>query len=150
MDDLAAEFAECCGYQRWFVDEGWVSKQVAVDNCELLARRGGYDEALGVDQCQRIMSAAFAPMPDLPSDYVQQRLMEWELADPRDRWKWTGEPRPAPERREWPARKPYSTPQSTIDAFQVVLQSADQDRISAWIRNHPDDASVLVKLVEAA
>ena len=38
---LIDKFAECCDFQRWFVDEGWVSKQVAVDNMQNLAENWG-------------------------------------------------------------------------------------------------------------
>jgi hypothetical protein len=148
--DAATEFAECCGYQVWFLDEAWVSKQIAVDNCQLLAERGGYVDELGQDECQRLMSEAFAPVIELPSDYASQLVMQWELADPRDRWRWTGEMPPKPEQREWPVRKPYRTPETVIDAFHIVLQSSDAEHLSAWLRDHRDDTPALLKIMEAA
>lgn len=149
--DLAAEFSECCGYQRWFVEEGWVPLQNAADNLQLLAEHAGYVEALGPDEVQRLMSEAFAPVLDLPSDYASQLVMQWELNDPRDRWRWTVEMPPKPgSQPAWPARKPYATPQSVIDAFFVVMESGDQDRIAAWLRNHPDDVPALLDTLEAA
>jgi hypothetical protein len=56
-----------------------------------------------------------------PDDDIVTR---WELADPRDAWRHTGEaPPPASVRnsdisgRPASAAKPYRTPQATIDAF---------------------------------
>jgi hypothetical protein len=150
MEDLIAEFAECCGYNRVYFEGGLISKQIAVDNCETFARCGGYFAELGVDEYQRIMSEVFAPAIELPSDYAAQLVRGWELSDLRDRHRWTGELPPKPEPFEWPPCRPYKTPQSTIDAFHFVLQTGDQERISSWIRNHPDDAPSLIRLVEAA
>lgn len=145
--DLATEFAESCGYQRWFVEEGWVPKWKAVDNLQLLAEEGGFVADLGQDEVQRLMSEAFAPVLELPSDYASQLVMQWKLADPRDRWRWTGELPPKPEPQpEWPARKPYKTAQATLDAFRFVLRSGDQEQITAWLRNHPDDAPAFISL----
>src|SRR5689334_17153816 len=95
------DFDECCAQQRWFVDEGWVTKHVAVDNLQLLAESDGYVDQLGQDEVQRIMAEAFAPGGvlhplSLPTDHAAQMLRQWELADPRDRWRHTGElPPPA-------------------------------------------------------
>jgi hypothetical protein len=51
-------------------------------------------------------------------------IAQWELADPRDAWRHTGEQPPrvvdAP-----PAAQPYRTPQSTIDAFMFVARNHD-------------------------
>lgn len=102
------------------------------------------------------------PVDELTLDELERRaelrhqedaaamVRDWEMDDPRDRWRHTGELPPARERQEWPARKQYHTPQSTIDAFHVVLQSGDAERISAWIRNHPDDVPTVLKILEAA
>ncbi|MEH2546652.1 hypothetical protein V1283_003297 [Bradyrhizobium sp. AZCC 2262] len=151
MMDAATEFAECCGYQRWFVDEGWVNIQTAVDNLQLLAECAGYVDELGQDECQRLMSEAFAPAVELPSDYARQLVMQWELNDPRDSWRWTGELPPKPEPQpEWPARRPYKTPEATINAFNYVMALGDPDRLAAWLRNHPDDAPALLDTLEAA
>lgn len=145
----AEEFAECCAYQRWFVDNGWVTKQVAVDNLQLLSDCAGFVDELGVDLVQRLMSEAFAPAADLPSDYARQLVMQWELADPRDAWRWTGElpPAPSPELKKFATYKPAH---STIWAFEYVLSLGDQERLATWLRNHLDDAPTLVGMVEAA
>jgi len=57
---LIDEFAECCGYQRWFIDECWISKQLAVDNMQRLAESWALVEAYGPDEVQAIMALAFA------------------------------------------------------------------------------------------
>lgn len=143
------EFAERCADQRWFVDEGWVEKQTAVDNLQLLAESAGYVDELGQDEVQRLMGEAFAPVQELPPDYAATLVMQWELADPRDRWRWTGELPPVEQAAaiEKPLRR---TPQATVDAFQYVVSLADPDRLAAWLRNHPDDAPVLLETLEAA
>lgn len=145
----AEEFAESCARQRWFVDDGSVSLQVAADILQLFAESAGYVDELGQDEVQRIMAEAFMPAEDLPSDYVAQLVMQWELDDPRDRWKWTGELPPVQQAAEI-AMPTYRTPQSTIDAFHFVMNTGDRERLAAWLRNHPDDLPLLFKLVEAA
>lgn len=145
------DFAECCAFEAWFVDEGWKSKQLAVDHLQNLAELWGLIEEIGQDAVQAVMAEAFAPAPDLPSDYGSHLLMQWELTDPRDRWRWTGELPPAPEPQpEWPPRRPYQTPESTVDAFNYVVRQGDPARLAAWLRNHPDDASTLLRTLEAA
>src|SRR5450755_3887546 len=64
----------------------------------------------------------FLCFPDGP------RVQEWELADPRDRWKHTGEQPPPDAFRNGDlpgtpaaARQHYRTPQATIDAFWFVI-----------------------------
>ena len=54
------DFRECCEIQRWFFDEGWVSKQIAVDNLQTLAECAGYIALHGQDAVQQILAAAFA------------------------------------------------------------------------------------------
>lgn len=145
----AEEFAKCCASQRWFLDEGWVEKQVSVDILQLFAESAGYVEELGQDEVQQIMAAAFVPLEALPSDYASQLVMQWELADPRDRWRWTGELPPAQQAMALDTPT-YRTMPSTIAAFHVVLSAGDPDRLAAWLLNHPDDAPTLFKSVEVA
>jgi len=145
----AQEFAKCCASQRWFVDKGWVEKQVAADILQIFAEATGYLDDLGQDEVQRLMGEAFAPIEDLPSDYASQLLMQWELADPRDRWRWTGELPPA-QQVVVIEKLHRCTPQATIDAFHYVLSLGDPERLAAWLRHHPDDAPALFKSVEAA
>ena len=78
---------------------------------------------------------------DISAD-AAEILRRWEEADPRDRWRHTGEqqPKPLPE----PIRNaPYRTAQSTIDAFWVVARSGNADHLIAWLRDHPADAALL-------
>jgi|SRR3954451_25113015 hypothetical protein len=147
VNDAAAEFAEHCADQRWFVDEGWVPKQLAVDNLQLLAEHGGFVEDIGQDEVQRLMSAAFEPAEEMPTDYAAQLVRQWELADPRDRWRWTGELPPKPEPvPEWPARERYRTPQATVDAFWFVVRLDNSDYLADWLMQHPLDAKYLHEL----
>lgn len=80
-------------------------------------------------------------------DDIVRRL---ELADPRDRWKHTGEPPPplVPEPSYRP-RRAYCTPQSTVDAFKYVLSLEDPTHLKDWLRDHPDDAPFLLKQLES-
>ncbi|MEY9743916.1 hypothetical protein ABIF65_003290 [Bradyrhizobium japonicum] len=78
------DFLDACRAQRWFVEEGWVTKQTAVDGLQFLAERAGYESEFGVDQMQLWMSDAFAPMPNLPNDYVSSLVRDWEMDDSRD------------------------------------------------------------------
>jgi hypothetical protein len=86
----------------------------------------------------------------LPDDDI---VKLWELADPRDRWRHTGEaPPPAAVRnsiQEWPPKRPYRTAQSTVDAFRYVLRQGDKARLKAWLADHPRDAAFLLKSLEA-
>lgn len=95
------------------------------------------------------MGESFAPVQELPPDYAATLVMQWELADPRDRWRWTGELPPVEQAAaiDKPLRR---TPQATVDAFQYVVSLGDPDRLAAWLRNHPDDALVLLETLEAA
>jgi hypothetical protein len=81
-------------------------------------------------------------------------VKQWELADPRDRWKHTGEtPPPASVRNSDIAAKPnaprpYRVPQSTIDAFFYVAGLGDAENLRRWLQQHPRDAETLCKLWE--
>jgi hypothetical protein len=82
-------------------------------------------------------------------------VTRWELADPRDAWRHTGEsPPPASVRNsditEQPsAPKHYRTPQATADAFWLVVNLCDPVRLKAWLHDHPRDARHLLKLLES-
>jgi hypothetical protein len=87
-----------------------------------------------------------------PDDGV---LTCWELADPRDAWRHTGEPAPpASVRNSDIAGKPqtplpYCTPKSTIDAFFYVAALGDADRLLRWLKQHAQDAPYLRKIANA-
>lgn len=141
---------------------GEMEIQWSVDVLQNFAEQRGLVVELGQDKVQDVIAAAFiwarslaavdeaeANAGDLPSDYASQLVMQWELADPRDRWRWTGELPPvlSVETIEKPV---YRTAQSTIDAFLFVLSTGDQDRIASWLRNHLEDAPTFAKMLEAA
>jgi hypothetical protein len=73
------------------------------------------------------------------ADIVQR----WEEADPRDRWKHTGEPRPTTSRDRIARPGGYRTAQATVDAFWHVVGLGDTERLSQWLAQHPMDASHL-------
>lgn len=77
-------------------------------------------------------------------------VMSWETDDPRDAWKHTGERRPAVSEYRAPVRPPYRTPQATVDAFWYLVRLGDQQRLSNWLKDHPADAAVFLKLLEEA
>jgi hypothetical protein len=79
----------------------------------------------------------------------------WELVDPRDAWRHTGESAPQASARNSdispaPATAPahYRTPQATADAFWFVVNLCDPARLKAWLHDHPRDARHLLKLLE--
>ena len=45
-------------------------------------------------------------------------------------------------------RRPYKTPQSTIDAFFYLIKLNDEPRLRAWLEARPTDAPTLRKLYE--
>ncbi|WLA53200.1 hypothetical protein [Bradyrhizobium diazoefficiens] len=137
----------------------------AADDLQHFADRIGLVALLGQDAVQAEISGPFAwvrghlndnkpqddgePDQDLPSDYAARLVRDWELDDPRDRWRWTGELPPVQQVAAI-EKAPYRTPQSTIDAFHFVLSAGDLERLAAWLLHHPDDAPALFKSVEVA
>src|SRR4030081_3485577 len=73
------------------------------------------------------------PVDELTLDELERRaelrrqeeiaaiVRDWEMDEPRDRWRHTGEPRPAPHPPPAPPREPYAPPQATLDAFRFVV-----------------------------
>jgi hypothetical protein len=77
-------------------------------------------------------------------------VRQWDLADPRDRWKHTGEPPPDIGIPTTTAKvQPYRTPQSTIDAFWYVVRLDDPTYLKSWLAQHQLDAPHLHRLWEA-
>ncbi|MBR0974088.1 hypothetical protein JQ572_26130 [Bradyrhizobium japonicum] len=125
-----------------------MSLQFAADNLQALAERWGLVDEHGQDEVQRCMSEAFMPLPELPSDYAAQLVRQWELDDPRDRWRWTGEMQPAPQAEPKQVRA-YKPADSTIDAFAYVVRLGDPAYLATWLASHPADAPHLMRLYEA-
>ncbi len=158
-----ADFTECCETHAWFWDEGWISLQTAVDNLQYLAQRWSLVDEHGQDAIQDCIALPFAqlragtphdqcmpePEPDSGAADIVRRL---EMADPRDRWRHTGDSPPPSEVRNGPmpaaTPKPCHTPQATVDAFLYVLRLGDADYLSRWLAQHPGDAPYLLKIWE--
>lgn len=144
------EFEELCLDYVGFWRSEILERVDAVDCIQRHAELWGVVDAFGQDKVQAAMAAAFAPAPEIPSGYAYQLVRGWELADSRDRHRWTGEMPPASQPApEWPPRRPYATPQSAIDAFFVVHGTGDANRLSNWLTAHPRDVSTLHKLWRA-
>jgi hypothetical protein len=77
-------------------------------------------------------------------------VKRWEMADPRDRWRHSGEPPPEASDIPTTERQPYRTPQSVVDAFFYLVGLGDADRLAGWLRDHPKDVPTLLKLLESA
>jgi hypothetical protein len=82
-------------------------------------------------------------------------VTEWQLADPRDAWRHTGEPPPPASVRnsdistQRARATPYSTPQVTVAAFIYVVRLDDPDYLARWLDQHPRDEKFLCKLWKA-
>ncbi|OPH83038.1 hypothetical protein [Nitrobacter vulgaris] len=144
--DAAAEFGQAAAVLRWFTDMQWLDKRIAIDCLQALAESAGVVDELGHDEVQRRVADAFAPTEMMEFDCDALLVMQWKLADPRDRWRRPGE---LPENRKTLPAK-YRTPQSTVDAFKFIVRTGSADDLAAWLRRHPDDAPALVGLLEAA
>lgn len=76
-------------------------------------------------------------------------IAQWEIADPRDAWRHTGEQPPRPQRDRRPPAQQYRPPQATVEAFLYVLRLGDAEYLGAWLDRHPTDAPYLVKLLSS-
>ena len=131
---------------------GEMDTQTAVDGLQYYAERSLVAE-LGQDRVQDILAAAFIWAGEVVDageaddtfgpGYAAEIVRRWELADPRDRWKHTGEAPPSPQIEPLPAKQFYRTPQSTIDAFWCVVRNDDPDQIARWLAGRPADAAHL-------
>jgi hypothetical protein len=84
-------------------------------------------------------------------------VTSWELADPRDAWRRTGEPPPAASVRNSdiaakPARapQPYHPAQSTVDAFRFLTGAGDVGKVRQWLADRPKDAPALSAFTSGA
>jgi len=146
----------------WHHDQ--MSKQEAVDGLQAFADDARLAGTLGPDAVQEIIAEPFKRICDLdgperiplspalefgPCDDLLRR---WELADPRDRWKHTGEAPPSDAVRNSiapAAPQPYRTPESTIQAFWYVLSLDDENYLNCWLAERPADLPTFRKLLEA-
>ena len=75
----ASEFGQCCAIQRWFVDMGWITRRIGIDNLQLLAESAGVVDELGHDEVQRRIAHAFAPTWRLPVSFLSMRAIIKQL-----------------------------------------------------------------------
>jgi len=104
------------------------------------ARKAFYNKPRTNECCSCAVDAADEVAFLRADDLVTQ----WELADPRDRWRHTGEP-PPPEQ-EIQVPRPYWTAQSTVDAFFGWIVRQDDATQARWLADHPMDAPYLLEL----
>lgn len=88
------------------------------------------------------------------SDYAEELLRRWELNDPRDRWRHTGEPRPGSSSNSLPEWKAPDELDRDIErmlvcdvcgadacfGFGVVLDGVRMGDVGSWrcTEHHPD------------
>ena len=155
--DRLEVFRERCLARALLVREGLQDFQEAVDGLQNAAVAYGLVGRFGQDEIQAIMAEAFDEEISELQSSVDDIVRRWELADPRDAWRHTGEtPPPAAFRNSdisgAPAAKPkpYKTPQSTIDAFLWVARKDDIAQLREWLSDHPKDAPYLLTLLKGA
>ena len=143
-------FRECAADYAWFYRNGWLEKADAVDCAQRHGELWGVANLYGQDAVQAEMAAAFtsAEPDEMSTDCAAQILRRWEMADPRDRWIWTGEapPRALSAAPLVNAPQPYCTPQATIDAFKYIVGLGDREHLARWLAQHPLDAPELRKI----
>jgi hypothetical protein len=142
----------------------------AVDPLQEYAESSGLVAAIGQDAVQGIIAAPFArfraivaaeieaeevatierDLIDQPPDYAAQIARQWEMSDPRDAWRHTGEAPPKAIPVPAAIRQQYRTPQPTIDAFRCVVALEDLQRLKAWLSDRPKDAPFLLALLESS
>ncbi|PDT69226.1 hypothetical protein CO683_14780 [Bradyrhizobium ottawaense] len=156
---------------RAYLEYEWQYEHLAdaIDPLQAFAEQSGLVAAIGQDEVQRLIAKPFERFraivaaeieaeqhvaADLPSDYAQRLVRDWELADPRDRWRHTGELPPPPEKGPKRLNFPIISescrcpaPQSTKDAFKYVVALGDADHLRRWLRDHAAVAHVLVNEV---
>ncbi|MGY2906551.1 hypothetical protein [Bradyrhizobium sp. URHC0002] len=161
------DFAALCASRAPLIADGSLLVCEYGDEMQAIAEHTGLIAAIGQDAVQDIMGEAIAmahlvPEPDANelaelaealeieiALRAAEMLREWELADPRDRWRHTGEPRPQarPVVRQC---EPYAPAQSTVDAFWHVHRLENPDCLARWLANHPADAPALYEIWKAS
>jgi hypothetical protein len=155
ISELRDLFAGICERRADFFADGVLTLHEAVDELQAIASLTGLVEAIGQDKVQEIIGGGPPLVPDL-ADEVEAEIMlraaamvrDWELADPRDRWKHTGEPKPI-DRPAVRQHTPPAPPSSTVAAFLYVAALDDVERLKAWLDDHRRDAPILLKLLES-
>ena len=116
----------------------------------LTASRDAVD-APTCEQCGCVIEDLEALIHLRAADLVTQ----FELADPRDAWRHTGEPAPPAVVRNSDisakpsaAARPYRPAGSTIAAFKYVVSLGDADHLARWLADHPADAPALLKILD--
>jgi hypothetical protein len=105
-------------------------------------------DPIEIERCERC-GCAIEDLEELIFLRAADLLTQWELADPRDAWRHTGEQPPRSDAEPIPQARPYrSTPQATEDAFKYVVSLNDPDRLARWLAEHPLDAPYLLKIWE--
>jgi hypothetical protein len=75
-------------------------------------------------------------------------VFQMETDDPRDRWRHTGEPQPAPVVSP-PKTARYRTSAQTIEAFWHVVGLNNPARLDEWLNDHPRDKKFLSELLRS-
>lgn len=159
------DFEALCLHRAQLLADGSLQVWEAVDELQAVAWSSGLVAELGQDAVQRIMGEAIAAaslVPELDADELAEAceaeimlraadlVQQWELADPRDRWRHTGERKPVARPEPAARREPYRPAQSTIDAFWHVHRHESPDYLARWLADHPADAPELFKIWKAS
>jgi hypothetical protein len=174
--DLLEVFRELCETKAFLWSHYQIELPDAVDQLQDWAVEHGLVAAIGQNSVQATMAGPFALVraeleEDEPTnaelaveydaaerwkhlaDVVSPMPLQWDLADPRDRWRHTGEP-PPPENvrngdisgRPVNTRQAYHPPKATRQAFWHVVRNADRKALNNWLARHPADAPFLLKI----
>jgi hypothetical protein len=151
VDELHQFFAQLCEHRAELHAEGILTLHEAVDELQAFATLSGLVEAISQQSVQETMAFdGDVGMVDACEYEIHLRtanlVQQWELADPRDRWRWTGEPRPIAQPEQPARREPYPPPQATIDAFFFLARQQDADCLARWLAARPTDAPALYKI----
>jgi hypothetical protein len=157
--DLPEFFAGLCETRARFVADGALMVCEAADELQAIAKLSGLVDRIGQDAVQDIMHRAFVTVDFLDDEaeafereiYLRtaELVQRWELDDPRDRWRHTGEPPPKPPTPPPRRREPYRPPEATESAFWFVAGLDDPDYLAAWLARHPADAPHLLQIWKA-
>jgi hypothetical protein len=104
-------------------------------------------DPLEIEPCE--LGCAIEDLEELIYLRAADLIAQWERADPRDRWRHTGEQPPRTVEPAPAAAQPYRTPQATIDAFMYVARLDDPEYLARWLADHKRDAAHLLKIWKA-